>query len=368
MTEARKQPKYVQIRQTVLEQISDLAPGSRIAGVTALAQQFGVARATAERVLKDLARQGYLRQVSGSGTYVADRRVKKVGVLTYEQQPRESAFYSVVGETLTRQLQERGHDVHLLYRDEVHGPSLQHVRRVGADAYAAVGLMNAPYLESIAALSDAIVAVDYRPMSLRVDSVTVASMRCAYLATRSLLLAGRSRLWYLGFQRMQHQLEADTAAQRIGFERAHFEAGVELSPDSITHVRYGQELENACELIDSRGAPHGVVCFDERTASQLCDRLRAAGRRVPDDVAVIACGGQRKTVSLFLVDPAEMGRVAANLLSERLAWPELPARDYEIWPDYHDGGTVPQAATTYIMSLLRRRPARAAGPRKPPDS
>ena len=89
---------------------------------------------------------------------------------------------------------------------------------------------------------------------------------------------------------------------------------------------------------------------------------------MPEDVAVIACGGQRKTVSLFLVDPAEMGRVAASLLSERLAWPELPARDYEIWPDYYDGGTVPQAASAYIASLLGTPAARVAARQKPPRS
>jgi len=48
--------------------------------------------------------------------------------------------------------------------------------------------------EELARLARALVAVDYRPMSLRVDSVTVASMRSAYLATRALLVAGRRRL------------------------------------------------------------------------------------------------------------------------------------------------------------------------------
>ncbi|HUW81486.1 MAG TPA: GntR family transcriptional regulator [Phycisphaerae bacterium] len=355
MTRSQGQPKYVRIQQALLQEISGLQPGSRVPGVTALAERFGVARATAERVLNELARQGYVRQVPGSGTFVADRHIKKVAVLSYELPSEEGRFYTQVGRALTEELQNQGHNVHLLRRTEqaAHGPDLQQVRDARADAFATLGIMSAPYLEELARLSRALVAVDYRPMSLRVDSVTVASMRSAYLATRALLVAARRRLCYLGVRRGAGYEEADTFAQRMGFERAHSEAGLDVPQYRIVVAPYFEQVDAVRAHLEGPEACDGVVCFDEEAGSQLCATLRNMGRNVPADVAVIACGGQGRLVSEFLVDPAEMGRVAGKMLSERLSFPDQPPHDYELWPRYHDGGTVPPEADAYIRSVMK---------------
>jgi DNA-binding LacI/PurR family transcriptional regulator len=344
----------------LLDEIGELHPGSRIAGVTSLAKRFGVARATAERVLNELARQGYVRQVPGSGTYVADRRTRRVAVLTYQAADSPS-FYGPVIDALTTELRQQGHDVRVLCRvidgSEPHGPSLDRVRQLDAQAYATVGIMNTPYLEELARLGTAIVAADYRPMSLRIDSVAIASMRSGYLATRALLLAGRSRVCYLGVRRARgveaEEEEPDATAQRIGFERAHAEVGMTVPDGRIRTVGFKQQVDASWFMSDESGAPDGIVCFDDKIADELCEQLRARGRAVPGDVAIVACGGNQKKVSVFRVDPAEMGRIAARMLSERLSWPDLPVRDYLIWPDYYDGGTVPAAASEYILSLLQ---------------
>ena len=361
MPGSRSQPKYLRILQELLQEIRALQPGRRITGVTSLAKRFGVARATAERVLNELARQGWVRQVPGSGTYVADRRAKRVAVLTHSPLEEPSAFYTLVVQELMRQLEDQGHDAQLLCRlldgSEPDGPSLDRVRQLEADAYATIGIMNTPYLEELAKLGGAIVATDYQPMSVRVDSVAVASMRCGYLATRALMVAGRSRVCYLGFRRMlgsrQQDEEVDSTAQRIGFERAHAETGLAVPRERIIIAEHGRHAEALQPLLDGPESPDGVVCFADGIASQVCQRIRATGRTVPEDVAVVACGGQKKDVSLFLVDPVEMGRIGARMLSERLSWPSRPARDYLIWPDYYDGKTVPPAATEYLQSVLQ---------------
>ena len=361
MSGSRSQPKYLRILRELLQEIRALQPGRRIAGVTSLAKRFGVARATAERVLNELARQGWVRQVPGSGTYVADRRAKRVAVLAHSPLEEPSGFYTLVVQELMRQLEDQGHDAQLLCRlldgSEPDGPSLDRVRPLEADAYATIGIMNTPYLEELAKLGGAIVATDYQPMSLRVDSVAVASMRCGYLATRALMVAGRSRVCYLGFRRMlgsrKQEEEVDSTAQRIGFERAHAETGLAVPRERIIIAEHGRHAEALQPLLDGPESPDGVVCFADGSASQVCQRIRATGRAVPGDVAVVACGGQKKDVSLFLVDPVEMGRIGARMLSERLSWPSRPARDYLIWPDYYDGKTVPPAATEYIQSVLQ---------------
>ena len=68
------QPAYAQIKQFIQQHISSGAwrPGKPVPSESALMQQFGVARMTVNRALRDLAAEGLVRRVQGSGSFVAD--------------------------------------------------------------------------------------------------------------------------------------------------------------------------------------------------------------------------------------------------------------------------------------------------------
>jgi DNA-binding GntR family transcriptional regulator len=60
-----------QLRERILS--GDLAPGSRLPSADAIAQEAGIARYTARKVLLLLREEGYALSSRGMGTYVAPR-------------------------------------------------------------------------------------------------------------------------------------------------------------------------------------------------------------------------------------------------------------------------------------------------------
>lgn len=70
------QPRFVQIKSDVLEQIENggMKPGDRVPSENQLAEQFAVSRMTARRALTELVDEGILMRSQGLGTFVSDHR------------------------------------------------------------------------------------------------------------------------------------------------------------------------------------------------------------------------------------------------------------------------------------------------------
>ena len=68
---------YLRVKKFVTEQIAHgaLKPGARVPSENELVRQFGLARMTVNRALRELAAEGVLERVAGSGTFVAEQRV-----------------------------------------------------------------------------------------------------------------------------------------------------------------------------------------------------------------------------------------------------------------------------------------------------
>jgi GntR family transcriptional regulator len=66
---------YVQIADDIAGQIErgDLVPGARLPGEAALAEEYGAARMTVRRAIRELRERGLVIVVTGKGTYVAER-------------------------------------------------------------------------------------------------------------------------------------------------------------------------------------------------------------------------------------------------------------------------------------------------------
>jgi GntR family histidine utilization transcriptional repressor len=68
---------YLRVKKFVTEQIARgvLKPGERVPSENELVREFGLARMTVNRALSELASEGVLERVAGSGTFVAEQRV-----------------------------------------------------------------------------------------------------------------------------------------------------------------------------------------------------------------------------------------------------------------------------------------------------
>lgn len=75
MTAAPK-PMYQQVKDLIIQRIStgELLPSDRVPSENELVESMNVSRMTANRALRELTDEGYVRRVAGRGTFVADLR------------------------------------------------------------------------------------------------------------------------------------------------------------------------------------------------------------------------------------------------------------------------------------------------------
>lgn len=72
------EPLYRMVKNHILEQIEDgrLEVNARAPSEAEIVERLGVSRMTANRALNELAKDGLLVRIAGSGTFVADRRAR----------------------------------------------------------------------------------------------------------------------------------------------------------------------------------------------------------------------------------------------------------------------------------------------------
>jgi len=150
------------------------------------------------------------------------------------------------------------------------------------------------------------------------DSVAGDDLAGARLAVDHLVSLGHSRIAHIsgGDNRIARE-------RRAGYEQAMADCGLEgfVVDGAFTEQGGYAGAEAAVES----GATALVVANDLAAIGALA-ALRARGLRVPDDVSVVGYDGMRLLDSLDLTTVAqplaEMGRVAADLLMERIESPD----------------------------------------------
>jgi LacI family transcriptional regulator len=162
-----------------------------------------------------------------------------------------------------------------------------------------------------------------RPPGKDIDFVVADNELGGYLATNHLLGLGHTRIAHLG-----GRLGASTTEARVeGYKRALAEHDVEVDDAIIRRSHHTIEGGHrvALELLGRRPRPTAIIVA---TPQQTLGALRAArelGRRVPNDLSVVA--GDDASFFDFLEAPLtaveqparEIGRQATQLLLARLA-------------------------------------------------
>lgn len=190
--------------------------------------------------------------------------------------------------------------------------------------------------------SSAIAGVDYPLVLLGdltyeapIDHVTMANADGAWAATWTLIERGCRNIAVIGAHPGEN---VGTAAIRLeGFEAALLEAGLELDPRRIGNAdRWLPENGMAAmRRILNSGAPvDGVFAMNDALAVGALRALHQAGKRVPDDVAIIGFDNVGETEyvdpQLSSIDPGreEIARTAVEFLVERIAGYDGPPRTH----------------------------------------
>ncbi|WP_219468711.1 LacI family DNA-binding transcriptional regulator [Nonomuraea rhizosphaerae] len=155
--------------------------------------------------------------------------------------------------------------------------------------------------------------------------VAIDNVAAAREATEHLLALGRRRVAAIGDQ---PYATGETAQLRtIGYRQAHARRGLDVDdrlvvPTPRFHRRLGAEaMERLLALPDP---PDAVLCYNDLLALGAMRALTRAGRRIPDDIAVVGIDdieeGQYSTPSLTTVAPdkAEIARRAVGVLLQSI--------------------------------------------------
>ncbi|WP_245718897.1 LacI family DNA-binding transcriptional regulator [Micromonospora rhizosphaerae] len=192
--------------------------------------------------------------------------------------------------------------------------------------------------EHLAALADSpvpVVVIGQLPADTPVDNVRTDSRAGVALAVDHLIAAGRRRIGFVNGP-------LDTvpgAARDAGFRAALARHGIDLD-ERLVEVGDFQYAagRTATERLLARSRPDALVCANDLIAVGALHALLVAGHRVPGDVALVGMDDTElasmvlPSMSSVSLDAAERGRIAAQLLLERINDPSLPPRRITVAP------------------------------------
>ncbi|WP_410817130.1 LacI family DNA-binding transcriptional regulator [Micromonospora sp. 050-3] len=195
-----------------------------------------------------------------------------------------------------------------------------------------------------------------------IDNVRTDSRHGVALAVDHLVATGRRRIGFVNGP-------LDTvpgAARDAGFRAALARHGIRLDADLIEVGDFQYAAGRAAtERLLARADPDALVCANDLIAVGALHALLVAGRRVPQDVALVGMDDTELARMMFpqlssvSLGSAERGRRAAELLLQRIADATLPPRREQVPP-----GLVVRASSAATLSV----PRPATGPAGPPTT
>lgn len=184
-------------------------------------------------------------------------------------------------------------------------------------------------VELLAELTTPVVLLGDRNVDVPRDHVIIANTAGVRAATEHLLHTGRRRI--VAFGAHPADVVGSAALRLDGYRQALEAEGLPFDPSLVVpvdpwHRRNGADAMR--ELL-AQGTPFdGVVAFNDAIALGALRALQEAGRRVPEDVAVIGFDDIEETEysipSLSTIDPGreQIARTAVDLLVRRIEHPD----------------------------------------------
>ncbi len=209
------------------------------------------------------------------------------------------------------------------------------------------------FVAAVEATSSRICVIGTMPPEAHVDNVRVDSAHGAALAVKHLAEGGRKHIAFING-------EANTVpaeARQAGYERGLIENHLAHDPTLTTHADFTMAggYTAVDSLFDRTPEIDALFCANDVIAVGALRRLRELHKQVPKDVAVVGMDdidlGKVTSPTLTSVSllAGERGRIAAELLFERLASTELEPRKVTVMPKL----IIRESSTDYIVRELQ---------------
>jgi LacI family transcriptional regulator len=274
---------------------------------------------TRERVLKRMKELNY-RPNLAARTLVTGRSFT-VGLVVPDL---VHPFFSEVARGLSRTLRKKGYSVLIASSEEDGELEQQEIeqlvaRRVDALIVASARGTGDP-LRYIEEQKTPYVLIDRQFSGLAANFVGVDDEAVGDLATTHLIEIGCRRIAHI------RGPEVSTAIGRLaGYRRALARARLPSGPEFVIAGRSADDAgdvsgyEAMGKLLALSPAPDGIFCYNDPVAMGAMKAILEAGRRIPEDIAVIGCGNVhyagllRVPLSSIDQESASIGERAAKL-------------------------------------------------------
>ena len=296
----------------------------------ALTDDKNIRKETREMVVEEAKRLGYKRNPVAMNLKMG--RTNTIGVIVPEM---HTPYASQVINGIQEVLYKKNQKVMIAESDEKPERELENLKMM--EQFMVDGLIvslcsyrkNIEMYQQLAADGMAIVFYDRIPYGLKMPQVVVDDNVDSYFMVEHLIRLGRKRIVYL-----QGPDDIYNAYQRgLGYREA-MEKFPLFDPSLI--VKTGMTFKDGADAIDrliyNKVEFDAVFAFTDTLAIGAQNRLRALGRRVPEEILVAGFSGTELSTivspQITTMEPPleEMGRKAAELVMEKINNPEMEDR------------------------------------------
>jgi DNA-binding LacI/PurR family transcriptional regulator len=339
-------PLYLSVRDTLQAAIDAgiFQPGEQMPSTKDLSEQMQVSLVTAHRALQELVTGGVLQRSQGKGTFIHERYPQRrehlstcrIGLMIHAEASIADFFHSQVIEGLRREADRLNVDIILLrfgedMRNECNGYLYLNPL---PDELAAI--------ESITRRQPTMV-IGARTASPRVGSVDVDNVELARQAVSHLVSQGRRRLMIVGGT----DLLSNSRDRKAGFVEACRGHGLGLTGDSIITAASWRLTDDERARLEGIfrdiKEPIGVFGAGYYMALDVYTAARNAGKRIPDDIAVVGVD-----------DPPSAGHLSPGLSTMRQPLVQLGQSAIAALVDLVRRPTRPAMAHTLFAELIER--------------
>ncbi|MEM0967462.1 MAG: LacI family DNA-binding transcriptional regulator [Verrucomicrobiota bacterium] len=325
---AKPKPKSV----TSIKEIAEIA-GVSIATVSNTLNQKGrISEEVRKRVREICRKHGY--QPNSAGRNLRRRLNESIGLLFYPSCAAafRNIYYADILGFLSKALENARYNLVLPGLD---GKNLvdqppRFVSQGGVDGIILLGQFPKNVVRTINSYGIPLILIDnFRPR-VRVDSVTTDGFGATRQIVDHLVSLGHRRIAFMAYEQDGH----NASERQAGFEdgvKAH-----QLPPTLCPALRNFQETFGAYselkKTLQRKLRPTAIVTVNDTLASEMQVRLKEDGYKIPADMSVFGFDDDLSQsavppISTVRVDRQKIAEIGAKLILERIASPEIPARN-----------------------------------------
>lgn len=310
-----------------------LGPGSALPSERQLCLDFGVARATVARAMRELERAGMIERRRGQGTFVAaaSNALLPASTLVCIVPQLRGPFITGIIQGIEKATRQAGHYLVLANSAcsvELEAEHLEQARHraQGAILWPMESQANIPLIEDLQKAGFPLVLVDRTLPGLVADSVVADNYSAGFLLTNSLLDQGHERI---AFVNGEETLVSSVADRLRGYRDAYRARAIPFHPRWMSTTPYGpntpteQRYDCVARLLAYQPRPTAFIAMYADILITLMHDLLHFGIHIPDDVVLATTDNTdgddllRLATASVAFDCAAMGTQAVRLLLNR---------------------------------------------------